>query len=538
MATDPELHAEASAPRGTRLGRAWPYLLLAAALLAVGLSGWQPIPAGVWNDDGVYMLISKAIASGRGLRYAGVPGAPPAVKFPPLYPGLLSGLWLLLGSIGPVTFAAELLNLALLAGAGAVFSWALAHAGVFRRGTAVAVGALAFVSADLWHVALIPLSEALFVFLCACALAAWSHAQAEDRPRAWMPLALVLVVLVLTRSAGAAVVAGFAIALLRRRRLRTAVLVSAPAVLAMLAWGIWSTYETRFIPATLRDLLGPYGAWLARQTIGAPTAFLRALPWQALGVLGNVASFLVPGLVGNVVWIAALPLAAALIVGVVRLGRAFPPIPWIAGVYLAMVSVWPYLDRRLVVPVHPLVVALVAVGGLDFIARAGRRRLRVALLAVALLWVGWYGAVSVERDTTGWMAAPYRLRAKRLAAAVEALDRTVPRSAVVGAPEFWAALHLYGGWPVVPSARFEPRADGATPVWGTPMQQLEIWWEAHVSDVLLEQGGEIHGKALDLLSERCPGSVQVLARMPPQLVVGIRWGPGCAAALGLPGPGS
>jgi hypothetical protein len=105
---------------------------------------------------------------------------------------------------------------------------------------------------------------------------------------------------------------------------------------------------------------------------------------------------------------------------------------------------------------------------------------------------------------------------------------------VVGAPEFWAGLHLHGGWWTVPSARFTPRGeDEASPVWGSPRDQLDIWWGAGVDHVLLEQGGQIHGEALNLLEERCPGTVNILARMPPQLLVGLTWDADCARSLGL-----
>ena len=42
-------------------------------LLVVGFSAWRPIPAGVWHDDGVYMLIGQSLAEGGGL-LAAVPG--------------------------------------------------------------------------------------------------------------------------------------------------------------------------------------------------------------------------------------------------------------------------------------------------------------------------------------------------------------------------------------------------------------------------------------------------------------------------------
>ena len=39
--------------------RALPYVLLGLGLFGVGLAAWRPIPAGVWHDDGVYMLVGK-----------------------------------------------------------------------------------------------------------------------------------------------------------------------------------------------------------------------------------------------------------------------------------------------------------------------------------------------------------------------------------------------------------------------------------------------------------------------------------------------
>ena len=69
---------------------ALPYLLLGGATLVLGLLLFTPLPPGLWHDDGVYLLVGKALARGAGLHYLDVPGLPPAAKFPPLYPALLS----------------------------------------------------------------------------------------------------------------------------------------------------------------------------------------------------------------------------------------------------------------------------------------------------------------------------------------------------------------------------------------------------------------------------------------------------------------
>ena len=125
--------------------------------------------------------------------------------------------------------------------------------------------------------------------------------------------------------------------------------------------------------------------------------------------------------------------------------------------------------------------------------------------------------VSVER----WNA---RALPELDAAAVEAMSRTVPPDAVVGAPEFWAALHLHGGWTVAPSVLFDPAStDAEAPSWGSPDAQERLWRSAGIEYLLLEQGGLLHGATLDRMGEGCPGMVQVLARTPPMLVVRLVW---------------
>lgn len=500
--------------------RAWPHLLLALALFGVGIAAWRPVPAGVWHDDGVYMLVGKAIAEGHGLTYHGVVGAPPAVKFPPLYPAVLSLLWLVLPGIGAVTLVAVFLNLALLAAAGALLARALhATAGLSLRTSALVAG-LGFISTDLLRTALVPLSESLFVFLTAAALAVWESASREGERRALVGLALLLLVAVATRSAGVAVAAGFAVALALRRGPAVAAAVSGPALVFTFLWGRWAAARTLAIPEGTRDLLGPYGTWLLDQVVTAPGAFVTALPPHALGVFERMAAIFFPRLEGWPLLVAGVAAAPIALHGLVRLARRFPPVAWTVLAYVAMLLVWPYLDRRLVAPIHPLVMACVAVGGIDLLDRLRAPRLRTLVVGAGVVWAAAYTVVGAARIAEGWPAAAYRLRAERLATAVEALGRTAPADAIVGAPEFWAALHLHGGWTVAPSTRFDPRSvDPEAPMWGTPEEQIALWREAGIDHLLLEQAGRLHGAALDRLEAECPGSAFVLAQMENMLIV-------------------
>lgn len=503
-----------------------PYLLLGLAVLAVGLVAWRPMPAGVWHDDGVYVMVGKALAEGRGMTYQGVVGAPPAVKFPPVYPSMLAGLWVVLGSIGSVTLAATLANLLFLALAAIFVARALRMGAGAPLWTALLAGGLAVTSGDVLRISSAALSEALFLALAAGAFVLWPGANSGERTgRYRVALAALLLILMGTRTAGLAFVVGFGLAMaVGRAGPRAAALVVGPALVTWVGWSAWAGRRAATIPVDMQDLLGPYGGWMSEQFFSDPTGFVGRFPAHAAGVFERMAILLLPRVDGLPLWLAAVPLLAVATYGWLDARRRMPPLAWSTLAYLGLLLVWPYLDRRLVVPLHVFVVALLALGT-GAVLRVPRARR--AVLAVAVLmgsWAVFYGVVNAHRIAAEWPTAAYRIRADRLAIAVETMSRTVPPDAIVGAPEFWAALHLHGGWTVAPSVLFDPAStDIEAPSWGSPEEQERLWRSVGIDHLLLEQGGMLHGATLDRLEERCPGMVRVLARAPPMLMVRLEW---------------
>ncbi|MFI5209532.1 MAG: hypothetical protein ACHQ2E_03720, partial [Gemmatimonadales bacterium] len=68
-------------------------LLAGAAVLVAGLWALSAAPAGVYYDDGIYLILGRALAQGAGLRYLNLPGLPAAIHYPPGYPAILALCW-------------------------------------------------------------------------------------------------------------------------------------------------------------------------------------------------------------------------------------------------------------------------------------------------------------------------------------------------------------------------------------------------------------------------------------------------------------
>jgi len=512
---------------GERAERWRPYVLLGFAVFAVALSAWRPIPTGVWHDDGVYVMVGRALADGHGFTYQGVVDAPPAVKFPPVYSLFVALLWKLFGSIGVVTLVATLANLVFLASAAALLARGLRMAVGMPLWAALSAGGLAMVSADVLRTSSAVLSEPLFMVWAAAALAVWPAASTSERGegarRARLVLAALLVLAIATRAAGLALVVGFAVAAATGRPgPRAAAWIVGPALATWGAWTAWAGRKGREIPVDMADLLGPYSGWIREQVSTDPVAFMARMPVHAAAVFERVAVLFLPRASGSLLWVAGLLVLGVAVFGVLRALRSFPPLAWSALAYAGLLLAWPYLDRRLVVPLHILLMGATAIGVVALMERAWSAPVRRAGATVLVAWAAYYGVVNAFRIAEEWPTAGYRIRAERMAAAVEAMRRTVAPDAVVGAPEFWAGLHLHGGWTVAPSVLFDPAStDVEAPSWGSPDAQERLWRMAGIEYLLLEQGGALNGAALDRIEGRCPGAVEVVARMPPMLLVRV-----------------
>ena len=488
---------------------------------------WKPLPTGIWHDDGVYLLISKSLAAGDGLTYAGVAGTPPAAKFPPLYSLILAPFWLLGGDLAAGSGWVAALNVLFMATAAAVACRFLIVRGGWSPAPAAAVAVVAWSSPVLWQLTAIPLSEPLFILgVCLCLPAFAAMSPIRGRPNPW-PFVLAVAMVYLTRTAGVAALAAGVLALLLRREVRNAVLVALSGAAVVIPWTIWSGRATQQIAPPLRDILGSYGGWLGEQIMASPGAYLGVVTANLASLAAGLGDALAPFPSGPVGTLLSLVVAAAVVMGVRSAYRLSPLLVLFPLGYAAILSVWPYRSARLVAPLLPFLVLTAAAGVRDAVRRSGDGMRRWAVLAptgAAAILLTLHSAWTLS---TGRHLAPYEVRARTLVRAVEAVDGHAAPDAVLGAPELWAALHLHTGHTVVPSARFLPLAPGGA-TGGTPDQQIQLWTTAGIDHLLVEHGGRVHGDALTRLEESCSqGTVQVLSSFP---------GPGYLVRLDLARP--
>jgi hypothetical protein len=308
----------------------------------------------------------------------------------------------------------------------------------------------------------------------------------------------------------------------------------------VLPWSLWSRSATARIPGPLTDILGSYTPWWTERVAADPLGFLAALPAAAAGLAERILRITFPGVPLGMRWalaLAALPLMGW---GVWLLFRRSRVIALGVLCYAGLLWVWPFQDRRFLMPVIPLLFLLGGLSILDAMGRLGgaerlehlRRSPGLARSAavVAVAWAMAFSLVSARRLFTGWAAAGFDVRAEALANAVIAMEQTASVGQVMGAAELWASLHLYTGGAAVPSAPFRPSSVGAR-AFGTPEEQWAVWSAGGVQRLLVEHGGAVHGEALNGIEERCPGAVQILARLPGAFVVDLGRSQPCVADL-------
>lgn len=476
----------------------WPGLLgLGVFLLAL----WAQTGAlvGAFYDDGIYVTGAKALAEGSGYRNIHLPGAPPMVHYPVLYPALLSLLWRAWPAF-PANVTLFQLADALALGAAA---WIIAvHArrvGVpaFARYPVLALGFLAFPLLSLIGVRF---AEPLFLMLVAGAVAL------ADRDDGDAKVALAAGTLaglaVLARSIGICAVAGVPLSLWLRGRRRSALLAAAPGVALLLPWTLWVALQAGEVDPRLANYT-PYARVVAQTGLGP---MLHGL--LTLRALWPVPELLLPRLPAWAFWPLAVPMIALLLGGGVASFRRAPALVTTLATYLLISTVWPFSPHRFVWIVMPWLGLLIAAGWIKTwrLGRLGRGIGALVAVTVAVGYVPREAKSLTERRFA--RTAEGTTRALRVLAA--SISAEVPAHAVI-ASENEALLYLYTGRRSVPSQLF--RWQGITAASLPGEDAVRYWCEVGVTHLAVTGPGGPAAEVAAELEQRSDAALTSLFRI-------------------------
>lgn len=443
-------------------------LATAAIAVLLGFFAMNDVPVGIFQDDGHYAILARAIANGDGYRYMNLPGAPAATHFPPGYPLLLAVLWRVAPQFPANVALLKLVNVVLLPLAALAVRELARRVGALSEVASSAVAVVSVATVPVLFLNGLLFSETAFLIaLCGVLImadrfvvqsvvptpAAAPAPDAAPTPaptwRAALLLGLAIGALSLLRTVGVTLLPAAVVILVWRRRWRDAALVVAGALVFLLPWQLWTSTHARDVPAAVVGAYGAYGPWIAEAWRAGGLDFGLAVAAENLRgmrlVLMLFGLYESPMMVQGVAIVALLALAGA---GAARCWPRAPVSVLVFVPYGLLLLLWPFPPDRFLWPLWPIVLVFLFVGVAHLGAPAVRpaRRLAVRVVAV-LLAVGfatWHARSWRDRS---WESGE-RANA-RMGIAAASVAAALPADGLVASDQD-AMVHLYAGRPAVP----------------------------------------------------------------------------------------
>ncbi|MEP7382170.1 MAG: hypothetical protein ABI910_10820 [Gemmatimonadota bacterium] len=431
---------------------------LAAAVLLVAVLTITPWPVGAFQDDAIYTVLAKSLATGQGFRLINLPGAPHNTHYPPGYPLLLAGLWKLWPSFPDNIVLFKFVNAFFLAAAAVgsyVFSRERWRFAPWQAAVVAVVGTLSVV---VLLVTGVVLSEPYFLALLLPTLLLTERAAERGDVRTAIIAGLLLGALSMVRTLGVFAVPAAGLVMLRRRHWRALFALGAAAALFLVPWQLWVAAHQGEVAHPLIGKYGSYGTWLVEGYRSGGWPFARAvLVHNAQDIDRTISYMLFPV---QLAWPRAVALLGTLvfmIAGMKRYARNTPVTLGFLACYTFVIMVWPFEPNRFLIAVWPLWLPLVGYG----IAACWQLRLptlaRLPWRALVLVVAGgisggylWYNGMGYRQK---WWTAVQRnagVRARPTAEWVE--EHTAPNAIIATDDDL--IIYLYTGRQSVPTSTF------------------------------------------------------------------------------------
>jgi hypothetical protein len=452
-------HSASSSP--TTRDQFIPVLVALLAILAVVVN-IEPFPVGVYQDDGIYTILAKSLATGQGFRYLHLPDAPNATHYPPLYPLFLAGLWKVFPSFPANITLFKFANAAFL-GVAAFMAvrFARRQVGLSRWTAVLSAGAFTICAPLILHAVMV-LSESMFLAALFPVLMTCERAARTGDRRDALVAGAATGLLALVRTVGAVALPATALVLMIRRRWVPAALVWVAGLVVMLPWQLWIAAYDGQLPDVFLGRYGSYGGWLLSGVREGGIAWVGQLVVFNLGVLAEGMSLLltVDRAPAAVRWLATIAVTGFFAGGWWLMLRRAPVAAWMVAIYLAVIISWPFEPPRFIFAVWPVIGMVMGLAVHAVVThRPPAARFRVmhiaAVTAAAGLIIGYarYNYVGAENR---WWSQTQAFVANRSKPMAEWVLANTTANAVIATDDD-VLMHLYTGRLAVPNFTFTPQ---------------------------------------------------------------------------------
>lgn len=430
--------------------------IAAAVALTAGLLTMTADPVGVFYDDAIYLLTAKALAEGQGYVYASLPGTPPAIHYPPLWPAILAAAWKLLPAFPGNVAWLKMINPVLIAVAASCTVLAGRRAFGMPWWLALGISIAAFASVPVLVLTNVLLSEPLFLMLLFPTLYVTERFIRQGGAR-WAAMAAALAALiVLGRTIAGVVVVATVMVLLLDRRWRDLAIYLAVAILLLLPWQmvVWAAAPT--FPDELRGSYGPYLEWVMDGYKEGGLPFLLDVMRKNLADAWRMISIFVSPLVrGPVRFVLTASVGALMLTGAAQLwwrhGLRVSALALLG--YVFVVLSWPFQVERFIWALWPalLLVVAAAVHGLaEWLRTGGRPRAAMSVVALGVVLAAGNVTYNARGLARGWAQAASRDMSDRALNLVRYVNLDSRLHGKVIATEVAPMVALYTGQVVVP----------------------------------------------------------------------------------------
>jgi hypothetical protein len=442
------------------LTRLLPVVIVAVVTL-VALATVTPWPVGAYQDDAIYTVLAKALATGEGYRMINLPGSPPATHYPPGYPFFLSLLWRLSPSFPDNIVLFKFANavwLGLTALGVFVFTRSRLHWSPIGAALAAWAGTLAIM---VLLVTGVVLSEPMFMAFLFAALLLSERAAEENSLTASALAGFAAGALALIRSLGAVLVPATLMVMIWRRNFRGALVMSAAAAVLLVPWNSWLNAWQHEIPPVLMGKYGAYGPWLATGFQEGGAAFARDV------VIANLRSvhrfmgyFFAPVSLAWPRTLAFVGISGLAGIGLAALRKRSPVTLLFLFAYTGVILLWPFEPDRFVIAVWPLL-TLCLLAGVRAIwrwdsSRAAGRGLRFLALGASAAMIAGFLSFNIRGYRNQFWASIQRDAGRRAKPMVEWIATQTARSDILMTDDD-VLIYLYTGRRGTPTSTFLPR---------------------------------------------------------------------------------